>query len=196
MKDLLLKRFRSYKDLGDKNFAQLSDIQFLWSYNSESNSIATLVQHISENMESQWSNFLPEDFEKSKINIEIVFNKDVQSKAKLIEGWERGWAVLFRALNQIDDDTFNKSISVGEEKHSILDEVLRQLSSYAYHIGQITYIAEMLKDEAGKTLAIPKNISENNTLAILKNQIPQEIQENSSPVCFAKSDEIRDDYKL
>lgn len=196
MKDLLLKRFRSYKDLGDKTFAQLSDIQFLWSYNSESNSIATLVQHISENMESQWSNFLPEDFEKSKINREIVFNKDVQSKAQLIEGWERGWAVLFRALNQIDDDTFNKSISVGEEKHSILDEVLRLLSSYAYHIGQITYIAEMLKDEAGKTLAIPKNISENNTLAILKNQIPQEIQENSSPVCFAKSDEIRDDYKL
>lgn len=196
MKDLLLKRFRSYKDLGDKTFAQLSDIQSLWSYNSESNSIATLVQHISENMESQWSNFLPEDFEKSKIKREIVFNKDVQSKAQLIEGWERGWAVLFRALNQIDDDTFNKSISVGEEKHSILDEVLRQLSSYAYHIIQITYIAEMLKDEAGKTLAIPKNISENNTLAILKNQITQEIQENSSPVCFAKSDEIRDDYKL
>lgn len=104
MKDLLLKRFRSYKDLGDKTFAQLSDIQFLWSYNSESNSIATLVQHISENMESQWSNFLPEDFEKSKTNREIVFNKDVQSKAQLIEGWERGWAVLFRALNQIDDE--------------------------------------------------------------------------------------------
>ncbi len=54
----------------------------------------------------------------------------------------------------------------------------------------------MLKDEAGKTLAIPKNISENNTLALLKNQIAEEIQENSSPVCFAKSDEIRDDYKL
>lgn len=196
MKELLLKKFRFYKDLGDKTFVQLSDIQLVWSYNSESNSIATLVQHISENMESRWRNFLPEDFEKSKINREIVFNKDVQSKAQLIEGWERGWAVLFRALNQIDDDTFNKSISVGEEKHSILDEVLRQLSSYAYHIGQITYIAEMLKDEAGKTLAIPKNISENNTLAILKNQIPQEIQENSSPVCFAKSDEIRDDYNL
>ena len=196
MKDLLLKRFRFYKDLGDKTFAQLSDIQFVWSYNSESISIATLVQHISENIESRWSNFLPEDFEKSKINREIEFKKDVQSKAELIESWERGWAVLFRVLNQIDDDTWHKILSIGGEKQSILDEVLKQLSSYTYHIGKIIYIAEMLKDEAGKTLSIPKNIPENNTLGLLKNQIPEEIQENSSPVCFAKSDEIRDDYKL
>ena len=51
--DSVKKQFEYYKMLGDKTFAQLSDEQLFWQYNSESNSIATIVKHLSGNMLSR-----------------------------------------------------------------------------------------------------------------------------------------------
>ena len=65
MKDLFIKRFQYYKDLGDRTFAQLSENEQFWKYNEESNSIAIIVKHLSGNMLSRWTNFLTEDGEKS-----------------------------------------------------------------------------------------------------------------------------------
>ena len=49
----------------------------------------------------------------------------------------------------------------------------------------------MLKGEDWETLSIAKNTSEK-----FKNIDSVEIQENSSPVCYAKSNEVRDEYKM
>lgn len=50
----------------------------------------------------------------------------------------------------------------------------------------------MLKNADWKTLSIVKNQSEN----FNKDMVSKiEIQENSSPVCFANTKEVRDDYK-
>ena len=196
MKDLFLKRFNYYKELGDKTFVQLSDSELFWTYSSESNSIATLVQHISGNMESRWTRFLTEDGEKTWRNRDREFETHLKSKAEVIAVWEKGWDILFKALNQIEDHQWQKTILIRGEQHSVLDAVLRQLAHYPYHIGQIIYIAKMLKNDHWQILSIAKNQSENYTAQVLKNNNSEEIQENSSPVCFAKSDEIRDDYKL
>ena len=196
MKDLFLKRFNYYKELGDKTFVQLSDSELFWTYSSESNSIATLVQHISGNMESRWTRFMTEDGEKTWRNRDREFETHLKSKAEVIAVWEKGWDILFKALNQIEDHQWQKTILIRGEQHSVLDAVLRQLAHYPYHIGQIIYIAKMLKNDHWQILSIAKNQSENYTAQVLKNNNSEEIQENSSPVCFAKSDEIRDDYKL
>ena len=196
MKDLFLKRFNYYKELGDKTFVQLSDSELFWTYSSESNSIATLVQHISGNMESRWTRFMTEDGEKTWRNRDREFETHLKSKAEVIAVWEKGWDILFKALNQIEDHQWQKTILIRGEQHSVLDAVLRQLAHYPYHIGQIIYIAKMLKNDHWQILSIAKNQSENYTAQVLKNNNSEEIQENSSPVCFGKSDEIRDDYKL
>jgi len=47
------KRFDDYKTLGEKTFHQLNDEQLFWQYNEESNSIATIVKHLSGNMLSR-----------------------------------------------------------------------------------------------------------------------------------------------
>lgn len=70
----------------------------------------------------------------------------------------------------------------------MIDAVLRQLAHYPYHIGQIVYIAKMLKNENWKTLSIARNKSKDFNDKMFQ-------QQNSSPVCYAKSDEVRDDYK-
>ena len=195
MKDLFTKRFQYYKELGDKTFSQLNDEQVLWQFNPENNSIATVVKHISGNMLSRWTNFLTEDGEKDWRNRDSEFENDIQSKTEMLEVWEKGWTVLFDALNQISDENLNYPIFIRGEKHTVLDAVLRQLAHYPYHVGQIIYIAKMLKNEDWKTLSIARNKSQEFNIEMLKNQNADEIQQNSSPVCYAKSDEVRDEYK-
>ena len=80
------------------------------------------------------------------------------------------------------------------EKLSFVDALLRQLAHYPYHIGQIIYLAKMLKNDDWKTLSIAKNKSQEYT-ELLKKQSSEEIHQNSSPVCYAKSDEVRDEYQ-
>jgi len=58
------KRFAAIKDLGDKTFAQLQAADFYLQPNEASNSIAIIIQHMSGNMLSRWTNFLTEDGEK------------------------------------------------------------------------------------------------------------------------------------
>lgn len=195
MKELFEKRFKYYKELGDKTFVQLTDEQVLWQYNPESNSVATIVKHVSGNMISRWTNFLTEDGEKSWRNRDSEFENDIHSKTEMLEIWEKGWRVLFDALNQINEDTWQTEITIRGEKHSVLDAVLRQLAYYPYHIGQIIYLAKMMKNHEWKTLSIARNKSAEYNLEMLKNQSADEIQENASPVCFAKSEEVRSEFK-
>ena len=194
MKDLFLKRFQYYKNIADQTFEQLEEPQLFWQYNPESNSIATIVKHISGNMISRWTNFLTEDGEKEWRNRDAEFENDIQSKAEMLEMWEKGWLVLFDALNQVDNSNINSIISIRGEKLSLVDALLRQLAHYPYHIGQIIYLAKMLKNDDWKTLSIAKNKSQEYT-ELLKKQSSEEIHQNSSPVCYAKSDEVRDEYQ-
>lgn len=196
MKELFLKRFLFYKDLGDKTFEQLSDDEVLWQYNAESNSIATIVKHIAGNMVSRWTNFLTEDGEKEYRNRDAEFLNDIQSKAEMIAVWENGWKVLLEAINLITDENINTTIFIRGEKHSLLDAVLRQLAHYPYHVGQIVYAAKMLKNDAWKTLSIARNKSAEYNSELLTKLNSTDIPQNSSPVCYAKSDDVRDDYKL
>ena len=194
MKDLFLKRFQYYKNIADQTFEQLEEPQLFWQYNPESNSIATIVKHISGNMISRWTNFLTEDGEKEWRNRDAEFENDIQSKAEMLEMWEKGWLVLFDALNQVNDANINSIILIRGEKISVVDALLRQLAHYPYHIGQIIYLAKMLKNDDWKTLSIARNKSQEYT-ELLKKQRSAEIHQNSSPVCYAKSDEVRDEYQ-
>ena len=196
MKALFINRFQYYKELAEKTFDQISDEQLFWKYNDESNSIATLVKHLSGKIQSRWTHFLTEDGEKEWRNRDSEFENNISSKAEMMEIWDQGWLVLFKALNQIQEENWTDTIIIRGEKHSVLDAVLRQLAHYSYHIGQIVFIGKMLTNEDWKTLSIAKNQSDHFNIDQLKNQDQAQIQENSSPVCYAKSDEVRDDYKI
>lgn len=193
MQQLFIKRFLYYKELGDKTFEQLSDDDFFWQYNAESNSIAIIVKHIAGNMLSRWTNFLQEDGEKSWRNRDNEFVNTFQTRPEIITYWEKGWTCLLNALTQITEENLTATIYIRNEAHSVLDAVLRQLAHYPYHIGQIIYIAKMLTNEDWKSLSIPRNKSENYNQE-MKEKFTE--NENASPICFAKSTEVRDEYKI
>jgi hypothetical protein len=195
MKDLFVKRFEYYKSLGDKAFDQLTDEHIFWQYNEESNSIAVIVKHIAGNMLSRWTNFLTEDGEKSWRNRDEEFVNTFTSKEEVIDFWEKGWECLFDALGQINDENIYSTIYIRGEAHFVIDAVFRQLAHYPYHIGQIIYIAKMIKNDDWKTLSIARNRSQEFN-AEMKGKFSGDVQNgNSSPVCFLNSPEVREEYK-
>ena len=154
-----IKRFKYYKELGDKTFAQLEDKDFLFQPSPESNCIATIVQHMYGNMLSRWTNFLTEDGEKEWRNRDSEFKAMELSKADAISFWNNGWDCLLKTLESLTEADLEKTITIRTEPLQVYDAILRQLAHYPYHVGQIVYIGKIIKDAEFKTLSIAKNKS-------------------------------------
>lgn len=154
-----LRRLKYYKDLGDKTFEQLSDADFHYQFNEESNSMAILIQHLAGNMLSRWTNFLTEDGEKEWRQRDDEFEIHAYTKNQLLELWEKGWACFFKSLESLKKKDLKKIIYIRQEPLSVVDAINRQLAHYPYHIGQIIYVAKTLKNQGWKNLSIPKGNS-------------------------------------
>ena len=149
-------QFEYYKALGDKTFEQLTDEQLFWHFNDASNSIAVIVNHLHGNMLSRWPNFLTEDGEKSWRQRDAEFEQSITNRKQLNQKWQEGWSCLFGALDSVNASNFDQAIYIRNQKHSITAACNRQLAHYAYHVGQIVYLRRMTKDQAWKSLSIPK----------------------------------------
>ena len=154
-----IKRFKYYKDLGDKTFEQLTDKDFLFQPSPESNSIAIIVQHLYGNMLSRWTNFLTEDGEKEWRKRDAEFETIQMSRADIICLWNDGWNYFIKTLESLTDADLDKTITIRNEPIKVYDAILRQLAHYPYHVGQIVYIGKTIKDAEFKTLSIAKNKS-------------------------------------
>lgn len=155
-----VKRLKYYKDLGDKTFEQLHDWDFHYQPNDDSNSIAIIIQHMAGNMLSRWTNFLTEDGEKEWRNRDAEFEVTKQSKKELLELWEKGWSCFLDTLHSLRKKDLKKVVTIRKEELTVVDAINRQLAHYPYHVGQIVYIAKIIKSKNWKNLSIPKGQSQ------------------------------------
>jgi hypothetical protein len=155
-----VKRLAYYKELGDKTFTSLTDADFHYHPNEESNSIAIIIQHMSGNMLSRWTDFLTSDGEKEWRNRDQEFGIINATKGQLTTQWEKGWTVCLDAISSLTEADLLKTIYIRNEGLSVIDAINRQLAHYPYHVGQIIYIAKMIKNKNWQSLSIPRNASQ------------------------------------
>ena len=153
-----IKQFEYYKMLGDKTFAQISDDQLFYQFNEDSNSIAIIVNHLSGNMLSRWTDFLTSDGEKEWRNRDAEFENEIQTREEMLEKWDKGWSCLFNTLSELNEQDLDKIIYIRNQGHTVMEAINRQLAHYPYHIGQIVFIGKMLS-EKWNSLSIPKGNS-------------------------------------
>jgi len=154
-----IKKFKTQKELGDKTFAQLDEKDFFFRPSKESNSIAVIVQHMSGNMLSRWTNFLTEDGEKPWRQRDNEFEDILTTKDNVINAWNKGWACGFNTLQNLQAEDIMKTITIRGEPLLVVDAIVRQIDHYGSHVGQIVYIGKLIKDENWQSLSIPKNKS-------------------------------------
>ena len=155
-----VKRLEYYKELGNKTLAALNDADFHYQPNEESNSIAVIIRHISGNMISRWTDFLTSDGEKEWRNRDQEFEITHLTKKQLVNMWEKGWSVCLGTINALTADDLLKTIYIRQEGLSVIDAINRQLAHYPYHVGQIIYVAKMIRNEKWESLSIPRNKSQ------------------------------------
>lgn len=152
--------FRYYKRLGEQAMAQLSEEDLNRVADPESNSIAVIVKHLSGNMLSRWTDFLNQDGEKTWRDREGEFVDTLETAGAVREAWEKGWSCLFDALGPLGGEDLDRIVYIRNEGHTVMEAVNRQLAHYAYHVGQIVYLAKQLRGTAFLSLSIPKGGSQ------------------------------------
>jgi uncharacterized damage-inducible protein DinB len=169
--DEVFRGFRGHKRLSDDAIAQLSDEQFFAPLDSESNSVAVIVKHMSGNLRSRFTNFLTTDGEKPDRNRdrEFVMHNDAK-REEVLSSWEQNWQLLFETVNSLHADDLGRTVTIRGEPHSVLQALNRAVAHSSYHAGQIVLLAKHWKGADWKTLSVPKGQSEAFNAQMLQKQ--------------------------
>ena len=155
-----LRTFRDYQKLAEGAFAQIDDADLFRTIDQESNSIAVNMKHMAGNMISRWTDFLTTDGEKPERNRDLEFVMLPEtSKADILAYWDRGWKCVFDAVEPLTPEDLLRTVRIRGEDHTVIQAINRQIAHYAYHVGQIVYLAKHFKSSDWQTLSVPKNKS-------------------------------------
>lgn len=151
--------FRFYKKMAEGAIKQVTDEQVFATLDEEMNSIAIIVKHMAGNMRSRWTNFLTSDGEKPDRDRDTEFAAPPATRGDLMQTWNDGWEKVFEALTPLSDADLQRTITIRGEPHSVMQAINRQIAHYAYHCGQIVFLAKHFKGGEWKSLSVSRNKS-------------------------------------
>jgi hypothetical protein len=156
----VLQTFRDCKKLAERAVAQVSDEDFFATLDPESNSIAVNMKHMAGNMFSRWTDFLTTDGEKPnrERDMEFVILPHT-TRDDLLAYWEKGWQCVFDAVEPLGPDDLMRTVLIRGQEHTVMQAINRQITHYAYHAGQIVFLAKHLRSSEWQSLSVPRNKS-------------------------------------
>ena len=82
------------------------------------------------------------------------------TRAEVMRWWEEGWARVFSAIETLKPEDLMRTVTIRGEPHSVLQALNRQVAHYAYHVGQIVFLAKHFRSTEWKSLSVPRGKSE------------------------------------
>jgi uncharacterized damage-inducible protein DinB len=159
--DEIFRGLRGHKRLADDAIAQLTDEQFFALPSPGSNSVAIIVKHVAGNLRSRFTDFLTSDGEKTDRNRDQEFEMAAEaSRDEILRAWEQHWQLAFDAINALEPEDLDRTITIRNQPHSVLQALNRAAGHFAYHAGQIVFLAKHWTGSDWKSLSIPKGQSE------------------------------------
>jgi uncharacterized damage-inducible protein DinB len=165
--------FVRYKALAEAAIAQVEEPELSREPAADGNSIATVIWHVSGNLQSRFTDFLTTDGEKPWRRRDEEFDARQVTRQELLEKWEAGWRVLLATLAELDDGQLGRTITIRGQALRVDEALHRSLAHTAYHCGQIVLLAKNARGAAWRSLSIPRGKSDeaNKNPSI---QLPQE----------------------
>lgn len=158
--DALEACLHRYRRIAEKAMEQLEDDELVRRPAESSHSVATLVWHVAGNLQSRFTAFLDEDGEKVWRQREDEFAPRLVGRDELMAEWGRGWRVLFQALAPLGDDDLSRLVRIRDEPMAVHTALLRVLAHMSYHVGQVVYVAKLIRGDDWRWLSIPPGRSE------------------------------------
>ncbi|WP_317173272.1 DUF1572 family protein [Aestuariibaculum sediminum] len=90
----------------------------------------------------------------------------------MIPSWKNRCHCLFKAIKPIESTDLESIIFIRNEGHTVFEAISRQLSYYAYHVGQIDFLGKLPKGDQWQSVSFTKGQSSiyNQKNSIRKNQ--------------------------
>jgi uncharacterized damage-inducible protein DinB len=158
--DALEACFHRYRRIAEQAMDQLADDELVRGPGGSGHSVATLVWHMSGNLQSRFTAFLDEDGEKEWRQREDEFAPRLVGRGELMAEWRRGWRTLFQALSPLGDEDLARPVRIRDEPMTAHTALLRALAHMSYHVGQVVYAAKLTRGEDWRWLSIPPGRSE------------------------------------
>ncbi len=159
--DEVRRQFRGHKRLGEGALTQLTDEQLFVTLDPESNSVAIVIKHLAGNMRSRFTDFLITDGEKPDRHRDQEFELSASTtRTEIMQWWEQGWACVFTAVEALKADDVMRTVYIRNEAHTVLQALNRQVAHYAYHVGQIVFLAKHFRSSEWNSLSVPRGKSE------------------------------------
>jgi uncharacterized damage-inducible protein DinB len=153
--NIFVGEYKRYKNLLEKSVEQVTDEDFYKQIGENGNSIAILVNHISGNLLSRFTNFLTTDGEKEWRNRETEFHVDKSKRNELIQKWNSAWKVLEDSVFPLESEDMKKTVTIRGVQFTVEEALLRSLAHFGYHVGQITLLAKYFAGKGWEYLSIP-----------------------------------------
>ena len=150
-----LRQLRKYKALADRAIAQVDDEQLFTARSEPGNSIAIIMKHMAGNMRSRWTDFLTTDGEKPDRHRDTEFESRGETADDIRRLWDAGWELTLATIGELEWKDLEKVVTIRGEPHDVIAAVNRQLTHYAYHVGQIVLLARQLAGDGWQWLSIP-----------------------------------------
>ncbi len=152
--------YQRYKSLADGAISQVKDNDLHKKLDEGGNSIAVIMNHLSGNFKSRFTNFLTEDGEKSWRIRDEEFEEKMDSRALLREKWEESWKILYDQLDALNDSDLDKMVKIRGTELNVCDALQRSLAHASYHVGQIVLLARVFTGSKWQSLSIPRGKSQ------------------------------------
>ena len=164
--------YNRYKSLTELAVVQVKDDDLQKIISGTENSIAILMNHLSGNLKSRFTNFLTEDGEKPWRNRDGEFEESNKNRAALLKDWNEAFGILLDELNKLTDEDLSRKVKIRETELTVSDALTRSLSHLSYHVGQIVLIARQHVGANWESLSIPKGKSQTYNLNPTKEKKP------------------------
>lgn len=164
--------YQRYKSGAEMAIVQVKDDDLHKVFGEDGNSIAVIMNHISGNLKSRFTNFLTEDGEKSWRNRDEEFEEKLEDRTILLKKWDEAWRILFDEINSLKDSDLGKVVRIRGKELTVSDALQRSLAHVSYHVGQIVLLARTHVGSEWKSLSIPRGKSQEYNLNPTKERQP------------------------
>ena len=151
----VLRQLRKYKQMADRAIAQVTDEQLFEPPGKVGNPIAITMKHMAGNMRSRWTDFLTSDGEKPDRHRDTEFERGDETADDIRRVWDAGWELTIGAISELDWQDLERTVTIRGEPHNVIAAINRQLTHYAYHVGQIVLLAQQFAGDDWQWLSIP-----------------------------------------
>ena len=155
-----LRQLRKYKELADRAIAQVDEERLFTAIDGHNNSIAIVMKHLAGNMRSRWTDFLTSDGEKPDRHRDTEFERGEETAGELRRRWDAGWELTIAAIGELGWKDLERTVTIRGEPHDVIAAINRQLTHYAYHVGQIVLLARHFAGDDWRWLSIPPGKSQ------------------------------------